>query len=738
MNFQDSKAGPNSESGQTPARTGEGVPATAASAFPPASAAETSRPLADYAMPGPGGRTQRRLAYLRQYWWLPVLTLGLALVAGSAYLLLASPKYVASARMWETEKLRLPEATAFSENTENYFGTQIELLRSEKLALATLTRLLASDTNAVPRGKDRKPLGVRLNIIPAPKSTVFVVQALSSDQAYTQAYLTALMEEYLAYKKDIRKIVSGDTLASISEQVLRLERELKSDQEALTAFQRTNNLAVLEEESRIAGGYLARLKTQRSDFELEAQLLQATALDLEGVGAGNLSTAESVVDAIRGAGTSTEPRAPSQRLTALRELELLKSEREKWSKYLRPKHPDIIRLDAQIERAQKLIELFQSQNREQLATARQALTMKLSSVESSIKEWESKVVQANVRIAEAERLKLAVSRTQSLYDRVITLLQNVDISRNIDQETLAILDPASPAKRSYRQEAQMFGLTLLGGLLVGLGMVFLMELRDDRFHFATEVNERFGDSIVGQVPEVRELRHKAAPHLLANGDEPHIYAESYRNLRSALLFLPCAAQRPRVLLITSALPGEGKSTIAANLAHSLALGGSRVLLVDGDLRKGCLHEMLSLAVAPGLAELLRKPEAFAQSVQTDSLRNLFFLSRGNTSDHPGDLFLGQGLEQVLARSRQDFDYVLIDSSPVFAADDVATLAPKADGTLFVVRRRFSRACAVREALELLTQRQAKVVGLVFNRADATAHSYYYGKYTGPKASAKEA
>jgi Mrp family chromosome partitioning ATPase len=92
------------------------------------------------------------------------------------------------------------------------------------------------------------------------------------------------------------------------------------------------------------------------------------------------------------------------------------------------------------------------------------------------------------------------------------------------------------------------------------------------------------------------------------------------------------------------------------------------------------------------------------------------------------LFLSQAFDQVLARMRRQFDYVLIDSSPVFAADDATTLAPKMDGALFVVRSNFSGARQVREALELLRQRQAKVLGLVFNRANASAHSYYYYKY----------
>jgi capsular exopolysaccharide synthesis family protein len=614
----------------------------------------------------------------------------------------------------------------FSEDPQNYLGTQTELIRSGRMRQLTLARLQAVMTNGVPRGKDGKPLAVELAVKQAPKSSVFVVEASGSEPAYTQAYLDSLMNEYLEYKKNVRKVVSGDTLASISEQVLRLERDLKADQDALTTFEQSNNLAILQEEGAIAGGYLARLKTQLSDYKLESQLLDATALEQDMNGAGTTNFAGSLVDSLREQ-NSAPSAATVERQSAFQQVELLKIEREKLSKYLRPKHPKIVKLDADIERGQKLLELYRNQNRGQLATARQALKMRADSVQASIREWEVKVVDANARIAEAERLKLNVNRTQSLYDRLVTLLQNVDISRNIDQATLAILESASPAERSYKKELAALALAIFGGLALGGGIIVLITVRDDRFTSVIEVNATLGDAVVGLLPEVTQ-KGEVTMSLLEHNDPRYMYAESYRSLRSALLFLRVEGERPKVLLITSAVPNEGKSTIAANLARTLALGGSRVLLVDADLRKGRLHEMMGLQCEPGLVELLHQPDNLDSVIQRDSLQNFAFLSRGKALGHAGDLFLGQAFDQVLARMRQQFDYVLIDSSPVFAADDATTLAPKVDGTLFVVRGNFSSARQVREALELLHQRQAKVLGLVFNRADASARSYYYYKY----------
>src|SRR6185503_6068951 len=133
---------------------------------------------------------------------------------------------------------------------------------------------------------------------------------------------------------------------------------------------------------------------------------------------------------------------------AFRELELLKLQRARLSRYLRPKHPKIVKLDADIERAEKLIDIFQRQSRDQLAASRSAIQMKIDNVLNSIKEWESKVFSSRDRLADGEWLKLTVSRAQNSYDRLLSMVQQVNLGRNVDQETLAILTHASPALRS--------------------------------------------------------------------------------------------------------------------------------------------------------------------------------------------------------------------------------------------------------------------------------------------------
>ena len=674
-------------------------------------------------------KIQRFFRFLRTYWWLPILTT--LLLAGGAlfYSAWKPPTYTSVARLWETEKLRLPGEAAFTGDASTYYGTQVELLRSVKMQTMAIARLQSSHPNSIPTGPDNRPLRVKLQITQAPRSSVFAIEAACSDPDYAQAFLDALTTEYVEYRKSIHKLVTGDTLSSISEQVLRLERELKADQDALTAFERTNNLAIVQEEGTVAAGYLARLKTQASDYKLEAQLLDSTDFAQDWAKPGQTNAIGMLSESLNGPNASSAL-AATDRHSAQKEVEMLKAQRQRLSKNLRPKHPKIVKLDEYIDRAQKLLELYQSQSADQLAASRQAVKLKIENLQTTIKEWEGKVVEANHDIAEADHLKLNMSRTQALYDRLAMMIQNVDISRNIDQETLAVLEAASPARRSYKQEATLLGLAIFAGLVLGVGIVFLVDVRDDRLTCLAEVTEKVNAEIIGQVPEMhpRGESDEAPLPLLSQNDQRHTYAESYRNLRSALLYLASGGQRPKVVLVTSSVPNEGKTTVTMNLAHALAFGGARVLLVDGDLRKGTLYKMLDLQPTPGLSDLLEDPTMKDKVIQTNGVPNLSFMASGKLHRNPGDAFLGASLPEVLTDWREKFDYVLIDSSPIFAAADAPTLAPKVDGVIFVVRARFSSARGVCTALELLRQRQAKVLGLVYNRARSNRKEKYYYTY----------
>ena len=202
--------------------------------------------------------------------------------------------------------------------------------------------------------------------------------------------------------------------------------------------------------------------------------------------------------------------------------------------------------------------------------------------------------------------------------------------------------------------------------------------------------------------------------MLGLDEMPSAFAEACRHLRSSVLFGHAGAAK--LIVVTSAAPDEGKTTVSLNLASALALGGARVLLVDGDLRQGSLHALLGTTEEPGLSECLRQTGDLNILAQPTALPTLSVLPRGKSSQDAGDLFLTPNFEALMRCARQAYDHVILDSYPALAADDTVALASKTDGVLFVLRCASTPARLAREAMDLLRQRQASILGLVFNRA----------------------
>ncbi len=693
-------------------------------------------PNLDYQLSGPPGeapspkapfQARRFLVFLLKYWWVPAFTAVLGVGVAIEYLRLAPSTFVSYASMWETEKLRLPDGALFTGDSQNYLGTQIELLRSGALSQLVIQRLLASGPNAIPKDQDGRMVPVRVSISQVPKCSRLAWEAESTDGGFARAYLNTLLHEYLDFKKNLRKSLSDNTLESMQNQAQGLEAQLNDEQGKLTAFERTNNLAILQEEGNVSGTHLATLETQLSDAQLEYKLLQENEGRPQKAVTNGVDTNATPPAAVLASAAGFSGAEGVEHRTAAKEIEMRKLELAKLSKIYRPKHPKIVKLQSEIALAEKLNELYGAQNQMQLEDSRKALLKRIEGLRQAVQEWEVKVMKASDGIAEADRLKLNVNRIQVVYDRLRNSLQNIDMNRSIDQETLAILQPATPAGRSLKKEKQTAAAAVLAGLAAGLGIILIIAWRDDRFTSLLEVSEKFGDVILGQVPQLPRSGRQKSTALLQVDDVREMYAESYRNLRSALLFMSVSLKRPKTLLITSAMPHEGKSTIASNLARTLALGGSRVVLIDADVRRGQLHELLGMKREPGLTDLLQHPEELDKVLQTNCTPNLSFIARGWSVSRPGDLFVGPTFALVLAQLRQKFEFVVIDTSPVFAADDVASRAPRVDGTLFVVRSGVSRAGPVAEALEVLSRRQANILGVVVNGADSDSKSYHYYK-----------
>jgi len=193
--------------------------------------------------------------------------------------------------------------------------------------------------------------------------------------------------------------------------------------------------------------------------------------------------------------------------------------------------------------------------------------------------------------------------------------------------------------------------------------------------------------------------------------------------------MPYEGPRPKTILVTSAVPNEGKSTVSANLAIALALSGARTLLIDGDLRRGALREQFGSNSRVGFAEVLQQEVPWQEVVMPTTYPSLFLVTRGKTLPQPSEHLLRDSTDQFLKEIYHQFDYIIIDSSPVLAADDTTSLAPKIDATLLVVRLSYTSARLTKKALELLYNRQVNVPGVILNFVDTSLPEYYYYQYS---------
>jgi capsular exopolysaccharide synthesis family protein len=408
-------------------------------------------------------------------------------------------------------------------------------------------------------------------------------------------------------------------------------------------------------------------------------------------------------------------------------LQLLKAERENLSKDLRPKHPKILRLNDEIVKQEKLIELYRQDTVEKLDTRRKSIGKQMENLQSNIKEWEAKALDLSQRLAQFNRIKGKAERLKTLYDRLTNSLKDVNVSQSVDSgDQVSIMEVASGPVSVRPGLIKSLLIGFGAGALAGIGVLLLLDRIDDRMASFGEFQHQFSENVLGQIPKEKT---KGRVTLLQPDDARHVFAESYRNVRSSIFFMPYEGPRPKTMLVTSSVPNEGKSTISSNLAITMALSGARTLLIDGDLRRGALREAFGVSSKIGFSEVLKQEVNWQEVVVPTNFANLFLLPRGKTLGQPSEHLLRDSTDALLADIYNQFDYIIIDSSPVLAADDSTSLAPKIDATLFIVRLSYTSARLVRKSLELLYNRQVNVPGVILNYVDTSLPEYYYYQYS---------
>ena len=578
-------------------------------------------------------RVYRYRNLLVKRWWVLLICAGLALAAETAYLRLSPAVFVSVGQMIVSIKLNIQQGSLYTEELSNFLGTQAALMQGSEVQQRARDRVASQNPGLTP-----KPISISVNVLP--KTTIFILRATGENPDYTKAYLQACMEEYISLKKQMAARTSDTTIAGLTEQLLRLEPEMQKCDAEMQAFLSTNDIALMEQANGL-GGYLTSIYQQLASAQSESDLLQSMTLDqnllLEQGRSAVMSRAASpaagngiLVNAgLEGQSGLFAPTAiGTEYLSIKQQILLLQADRERFAEYLKPKHPQMVALDQEIEKLGRMLEIYKAQSVEQLEAKKSALALQITNLETQTRQRSKENLEVSRKAAQYERLKAKDARVQSLYDQLLATLQTLDVNKEISPESVTIYEPASdgfPDKTQFKKGLMLAGVL---GVVLGIVILILLDRVDDRMNSFTELEELFDEDVLGQIPRERKPGKGGIIPALQPDDQRHPFVEAYRNLRSSLLYMTHAEPRPRTLLVTSSVPGDGKSMTATNLAITMAMGGSRVLLVDADLRKGNLHNRFGVQSDTGFSEVFLQNTSWRQAVKATAFPNLQLLPRG--------------------------------------------------------------------------------------------------------------
>ncbi len=329
-----------------------------------------------------------------------------------------------------------------------------------------------------------------------------------------------------------------------------------------------------------------------------------------------------------------------------------------------------------------------------------------------------KRIQYDIESRNAEQLR-------AQYDTLLSRLEEVRIAQRSHTSSITVVDNAEvPLEPVKPRVALTLLLSVLGGLVIGAGVAFLVNFLDDSIKSQEDVESYLGLTFLGYVARIKgtELSERGQESFV---NPQSVASESFRTLRATISLLPNGSNY-RAIAVSSTKSGEGKSLATSNLAIVCAQAGSKTILIDADLRRPTLHELYKLPNGRGLADYLANTKEFEEIVQTGAIPNLDYVTSGPIPGNPSELLSGQRFAEFLEIARQRYDRVIVDCPPVSAVSDPLSVASRCDGIVFISRFNKIRREHARRIVQRLKEAGVQTIGGLINDISAeNSHSYYY-------------
>jgi capsular exopolysaccharide synthesis family protein len=543
---------------------------------------------------------------------------------------------------------------------------------------------------------------------------VTIIYRHSNPELAAQA-ANALAEEYAQQNLDLRLQNTDKMLAWVTGELKRQEDQLAASEADLTKYRESKNALSLGDRQNIV---VQRLNT------LNDSVIRARTTRLSKETAFNqVKGADPNNDAI-----DTFPVIGANPAVVEAKNKLLAAQAEKASLVSRnfgPEWPAMKAADAAIGAAHRQLVAERTNVIESIKNEYNASVLDERNLAGSLEEAKGASMDLDRKSGDYRILERKTDSDRQVYQSLLAQQKELRVVANSRANNVQVMErgdvPRFPISPNPRRD---WITAILAGLTIAIGLAFGIEYMDDSVKTPEDITRRLKIPLLGLVPSVRGER------VLLTEAVPHDFGEAFRSLRTSLVFTS-AAERTRIIGVTSSQPLEGKTTTAANLALALALGGSRVLLIDADMRRPGLHKTIGLQNEIGLSHLLVGQARVREAVQRTSEPNLVAITAGRTPPNPSELLASERMNNFLANlGTGPFDWVIVDTPPVLAVTDAVILAPRMSSIVFVVGSEMTRRVHAERALETLRASRPRSISAVLNRVDFDRNKYYYSRYYG--------
>ena len=710
----------------------------------------------------------QRETTIRDYWliltkqrWTIIAFAAVVLILTTIATFKTTPIYDAVGRIAINRESA--DALPFKDNTSNptdedytiAMETQVRILHSDNLAMRVI-RKLGLDTNPSFTGvpKPQTPAGELpttspsidtreetklidtfrsgLKVATVNNTRLIEIHYLNSNPRLAADIVNGIVSSYIEQNYQTKFESAMQTSDWLSRQLADLKLKVETSQEKLIRFQREKGIVGIDEKQNLTTSKLDELSRELTASEADRIQKEAN-YELAATGNPELMA-----------------RSPSEMLGHLREREsTLKQDYALLKTQFGPNYPKVVEIKNQLDQLEGDINAEVKRMATQIKNEYLAAQQRENMVLARMEEQKREANELNQNAIEFNILKRDVDANRQLYEGLLQRLKEASLEAGLHSNNIRVVDSARvPLSPTSPDIPRNLGIGFILGLCGGVGLAFLLEALDNTVRTPEQAELASGLPALGVVPQFLRAdtpRLQPAKLSLANGDNttrraeliaqlrPNSEAaECYRSLRTSIL-LSALDSPPKVLLVTSPLPQEGKTTTSVNCAIVLAQRGSRVLLVDADLRRPGVHRAFGFDRKGGLSTVLTGSTPIESVLRTyPEVPNLSIMPAGPPPPHPAELLDASKMRSLIAQWRKEYDHVIIDTPPALSVTDPVLLSVEADSIILVIRSGKTTKDALRRAGELLWQVNAKVMGIVVNGIDLGSPDHYY-YYYGAKA-----